>query len=771
MRAFLPVLVLSLIASAFAPAIAGEKKPEPPKKHRVETIDYGGFFGGSFVCAPGATFDNNTGIYSADSVAKGIVVQFSPYMEDGAIFDLDSLRIACAWQGGAPRLVGWWLNGQHGPTSNLTQVPLFATKGIGWAGPNGELADPRPDLVNPLPHPGPLPHDWARIKGYYRFGRETVFSYTVGACEVLEELALEKGDGAMAVARTFNLAPHDKALTVILADAEGAAAEADGVVSGGDPRAALAAAPAGAKLEVVDKLLVLRLPATAEKSAIKVLVAGKDSEPAKLAALAKSSAKPEDLAAKTKGGPALWKEVLTTKGTIGLDDNAYAVDAIGVPESNPWNAWIRPSAVDFIDATTAALACLNGDVFVISNIDSKLDNVQWRRFAAGLHAPLGLKIVDGQMYVSCRDGIYRLHDLDKDGEADYYELFNTDLLQTPSFHSFVCDLNTDPQGNFIFSVGGAIRAGGRGFQRLSPHQGAVLRLSKDGQKLDVIATGLRMPNGSAVSANGQITCSDNEGVWVPASPIHWVKDGDFLGCCSTAHGRETHPPKPLCFMPQRTDSSACSQVWVTSDKWGPLNGDLLHMSYGKAGLFLVYKEDVGGTMQGGVVRFPVQLSSSGIRGRFNPGDGQLYVCGLRMGQTTAVKDGGFDRIRYTGKPLRMAHSLSIKPNGVQLNFTAPLDTASASDAANYSVRQWNYKWTENYGSSHYSVAEPEKKAPDGDDVPIKSAKVSEDRKSVFLEIDGLKPVMQFAVKCKVKSDDDAVIDTEFMSTIHVVPAK
>jgi len=267
MRHILAAVSVCLFASVFA----GDAK-QPPKKHRVETIDYGGFFAGSFVCAPDAKYDNMTGTYTADSVAKGIVVQFSPNMEDGAIFDLDSLRISCAWQGGAPRLIGWWLNGQHGPTSQLTQPPLFATKNLGWAGPDGSLADPRADIINPLPRPGPLPRDWARIKGFYRHGRETVFSYTAGACDVLEQLALERGDNAIAVARNWTLAPHDKALTVVLADAEGEVSQADGVLSVGDLRAAIVAAPEGAKLEIAEKLLVLRIPAAKEISQVKVLV-------------------------------------------------------------------------------------------------------------------------------------------------------------------------------------------------------------------------------------------------------------------------------------------------------------------------------------------------------------------------------------------------------------------------------------------------------------------------------------------------------------------
>lgn len=757
----------TLLGTALAPLTAEDKKDKPAD---CELVDYGGFFAGSFVCAPGAKYDNNTGLYTADSVAKGIVVMFGNDMTDGAIFDLDSQRIACAWTGGAPRLVGWWLNGQHGPTSHLTRAPLFANAGVGWAGPDGSFADPRPDIINPLPRPGSLPAEWSRTKGYFRHGRETVFSYGVAGTAVLEQLSLEKGADAAAVARSFTIAAHAKPLTVVLADATGDGSESDGVTLAGDPRAAIAAAPAGAKLEVVEKRLVLRLPAAAEATNIKVLVTGKDVAPAALAALAKAAAKPADLTPKTKGGPSLWKEVLETKGTIGNADNAYAVDAIGLPEGNPWKAIMRPTALDlFADGKSAALSTLNGDIFVVSGLDAKLESVKWKRFAAGLHAPLGIKIIDGVVHVSVRDGIVRLRDLDGDGEADSYEMMGLDLLQSPSFHSFVCDLNTDPAGNFIFSVGGAIRAGGRGFQRLTPHMGTVMRMSKDGNKLDVVATGLRMPNGSAVRADGQITESDNEGVWVPASPIHWVKDGDFLGVQNTAHGRTIKPPQPITFMPQRTESSACSQQWVTSDRWGPFKDELIHMSYGKAGLFLVFHEEVEGMRQGGVVRLPVLLTSAALRGRFSAADGQLYVCGLGIGQSTAAKQGGFDRVRYTGKPVRLPRSMSVRANGLVVRFTTPLAPAAA-DPANFGVRQWNYKWTENYGSPWYSVADPNKTTNVGDEVAIKSAKLSADGLSMFLEIDGLKPVMQIAVKCKVATADGQAIDSEVMGTINKVPA-
>jgi glucose/arabinose dehydrogenase len=94
-----------------------------------------------------------------------------------------------------------------------------------------------------------------------------------------------------------------------------------------------------------------------------------------------------------------------------------------------------------------------------------LENVSWKRYAAGLFQALGLKIVDNQVYVLGRDQITRLHDLNNDGEADFYENFNNDMQVTPGFHEFAFDLQTDPDGNFYFSKGGPVNPGGSGWDR------------------------------------------------------------------------------------------------------------------------------------------------------------------------------------------------------------------------------------------------------------------------------------------------------------------
>jgi hypothetical protein len=214
------------------------------------------------------------------------------------------------------------------------------------------------------------------------------------------------------------------------------------------------------------------------------------------------------------------------------------------------------------------------------------------------------------------------------------------------------------------------------------------------------------------------------------------------------------------------DNSCGGHTWVTSDKWGPFKGEMLYLSYGKSSLFKVLKEKVGDTLQGGVVKFPLKFESGVMRARFSPKDGQLYLCGLKGWQTNGAKDGALHRVRYTGQPVTMPTTLRVTDQGIHLGFTAPLEAASAGDADNYAIQQYNYQWTSTYGSPEFKVSDPKVKGRDS--VEIKSAKVSDDRKSVFLEVPGLNPVMQMRIKMNLKSATGADISTEIGNTINLV---
>jgi hypothetical protein len=191
----------------------------------------------------------------------------------------------------------------------------------------------------------------------------------------------------------------------------------------------------------------------------------------------------------------------------------------------------------------------------------------------------------------------------------------------------------------------------------------------------------------------------------------------------------------------------------------------------------VLREEVNGQVQGGVVRFPVKLTSSAMRARFNTKDGQLYLAGLRGWQSNAAKEGGFDRIRYTGAAVTMPTGLHAGPSGMKISFTSPLDKESAENPDNYAVEVWNYKWTSNYGSGEFSTLpdapgqpkDPKKK--NHDPLTVKAAKLSEDGKSVLLEIEGMKPVMQMKITMRIAGADKSAVSYEIYNTIHEISSQ
>ena len=138
-----------------------------------------------------------------------------------------------------------------------------------------------------------------------------------------------------------------------------------------------------------------------------------------------------------------------------------------------------------------------------------------------------------------------------------------------------------------------------------------------------------------------------------------------------------------------------------------------------------------------------------MRGRFHPTDGQLYTCGLFGWSSNRTQPGGFYRVRYTGQPVNMPVKMKTTSDGIYLTFSEELDQDSASDSDNFSVEQWNYVWSKNYGSAHYSVENPKRKGQD--EVEVWETSLDNDGKTIFIEIEDLAPVMQMQISYTLKS--------------------
>jgi putative heme-binding domain-containing protein len=702
-----------------------------------------------------ATYEISNGDRS-NIVYKGIAIRLDPGpggISRGrvwALYDQDTMRFAAAWTGqGFIDWNGINFNGVHQVHPRIAgNVELSNPDVPAWANPtNGGFTDLR-GIRRDGRYYGPLPRGWVHYKGLYQYADKSVLSYTVGQAEILEAPGFEHAPALrnlLVFTRTLNIGRSPHALKMRVAPEGIAVALASGVGRG------------DVHILSSDGSTMLMVPAASTPLKIKLAMAS--VEKSRLAEIARKLAPPENLAEFTRGGPPRWPERLPARAVIGRDDGPFAVDSLPVPQSNPWLCQLRLSGFDFQNSGRRAAVCTwDGDVWTVDGIDRPEKGHTWRRIASGLFQPLGLKVVSDSIYVCCRDQIVRLHDLNGDGETDFYENFNNDHQVTEHFHEFAMELQTDADGNFYYA-----KAARHGLPALVPHHGTLLKVTKDGSRTEILATGFRAPNGVCLNADGTFFLSDQEGFWTPKNRINSVKRkgfyGNIWGYTNVTDPSDSAMEQPVCWLTNILDRSPAQLIWVDSRNpaWRPLQGALLCLSYGYGKVFLVLREVVAGQMQGGECALPLPRFPTGVmRGRFHPVSGQLYTCGLFGWAGDQTEPGGFYRVRATGKPLFLPIGLAAREGGMLMRFTDALDPRAAADASRYSAQVWSIRRSADYGSDHYGEQSLE----------IRAASLSGDGHSVFLEIPGVRSTRCMEIKYNIRGAGGEPVAGNIHNTIH-----
>lgn len=469
------------------------------------------------------------------------------------------------------------------------------------------------------------------------------------------------------------------------------------------------------------------------------------------------------------GGPARWPDVITTTPVTGPDNGPFAIDALTTPAANPWFARVRLTGHDFYDDGDRVAVCSwDGDVWMVSGLTTlnssandngskKTPQLKWKRIASGLFQPLGLKIVAGDIYVTCRDQLVILRDRNSDGETDFYECFNSDHQVTEHFHEFAMGLQRDEVGNFYYA-----KSARHALKAVVPHHGTLLRIPSDGSRTDILANGFRAANGVCLNPDGSFIVTDQEGHWNPKNRINWVREGGFYGNMFGYHDVTDESneamEQPLCWITNAFDRSPAELMWIDNEAWGPLNGTLLNLSYGYGKVYVVPHEEVDGQMQGGMCQLPIpQFPTGTARGRISPHDNGLYLSGMfAWGSSQQAQEGGFYRIRSTGRPSYLPVRLRTADKQLQLTFTDPVDARTAVDPKSYTIKVWSLKRTANYGSKHY----------DEHEIQVSSATVSSDSKTMTLTVPELAPTWCMEIKCRLKSPDGDSFERIIHNTIH-----
>ena len=694
---------------------------------------------------------------------KGIVVRLDSGpggVESGShwlMYEHDTMRVAGAWSGKFIDWEGIHFNGTHGRHPKVAgEVHFSNPTAPGFARPGYDserrFADDRV-IGRDGKHYGPLPNEWARFLGMYRFGNQTVIKYRVGDTEILESPSLAFINNRPVYTRTLNVGRRSEDMIIQVANIEGEDVALEGNV-------AIVSSPATGLIASTS----LDDASWSQDEAGNLRLSVKAGEPVNFSIshcpietnIAKELKdeiqqveQATDLSVFIQGGPSNYPEILTTRIIRGEESGPFAVDVFERPTNNPWNCQLRLTGLDFLsDGKTAIVSSWDGSLWrVIGFADPESKSLSWQRIAAGLFQPLGVKCVDDAIYVICRDQLVRLHDLNGDHEADWYENINSDHQVTEHFHEFAMGLQTDEDGNFYYA-----KSARHARKAVVPHHGTLLKVSRDGKQTEIIANGFRAANGVCINGDGSFVVTDQEGHWNPKNRINWVRPGEFYGNMFGYHDvdddSDSAMQDPLCWITNSFDRSPGELLWVTSDQWGPLKGSLLNFSYGYGKVYIVPHESVDGQMQGGMCEFPIEQFPTGVmRGRFHRQDGQLYCCGMFAWAGSQQKPGGLYRIRYTQKPVHLPIGLSATKGGVKIQFAGKIDPESAANVSNYSVNIWDLKRTKNYGSKHYNETR----------LQVQDATIQADGKTVSLSIPDIKPTWGMEIDYTLKSDSGKAI--------------
>lgn len=402
-----------------------------------------------------------------------------------------------------------------------------------------------------------------------------------------------------------------------------------------------------------------------------------------------------------------------------------------------------------------------GGVYLLEGLDAAdKSNITVKRIASGLAEPLGIEVVEGEIFVLQKHELTQLIDLNGDEIIDEYRAICNSWGVTADFHEFAFGL-LHKDGYFYATLSMAMRL--KDDEKQKPDRGRTIKISRDGT-YEAVNYGLRTPNGIGLGVDEEIFVTDNQGQWLPANKLIHVKEGEYHGMAWGLPDSMPEQPlmaQPAIWLPQDEIGNSPSEPILMQD--GPYRGQMLHGDVTHGGIKRDFLEKINGEYQGAVFRFTQGLEAGVNRLCWGP-DGALYVgeVGMVGGWSWNGKKYGLQRMKYNGKPTFEMLAVRAKPRGFEIELTEALQNGEEWQESDFFVQQWWYQPTENYGGSKMDLEK----------LKIARCSISNDRTRIYLEIPDLKEehVVYFRLPEKLESvSGQSLWSSEAWYTLNNIP--
>ena len=371
-----------------------------------------------------------------------------------------------------------------------------------------------------------------------------------------------------------------------------------------------------------------------------------------------------------------------------------------------------------------AIAIRKGEIWFAEKLST--EKPIYKKFASGLHEPLGLALHKGDLYTVQRTELTRMRDTDEDGRADEYLTHAKGWGVTGNYHEYAYGPAIDRAGNMWLALNCSI---GKGSNPNNQWRGWSLRVKPDGSWAPM-SGGFRSPSGIGTNLAGDVFATDQQGNWYATCPLMHVKHGTFHGHAdalqftklpgatfqveqplprnlTVAKAAKRMPvyQLPAVWFPYRKMGMSTTDILAdsTKGKFGPFAGQLFCGEFTMSFVSRVFLEKIDGEYQGACFRFREGLDCAALRLQWGA-DGSMYIGQSNRGwNSLGTKSYGLQRLQWTGKVPFEIKEMSAQRDGFRLVFTQSVDASTVINPKSYTVTSYTYPYQSKYGGEPMDV--------------------------------------------------------------------
>lgn len=420
-----------------------------------------------------------------------------------------------------------------------------------------------------------------------------------------------------------------------------------------------------------------------------------------------------------------------------------------------------PTALAWRDSGEMYVASLKGRALQILDSDQDGLGDRFSVISDDLPAPYGLAVNANSLDILCKTSLIRLtpNTYTHRAEAIWNQVVVADGWgYTSDYHDWAVGLVRDPDGGYYIALPcqqddrspAAAKLRGQAL-KLVPYQSAETSRS---YRIESVSAGLRFPMGLALSREGDLFATDNQGNYNPFNELNHLQFGKRYGFINKLEAKPGFAPafespavnlphpwtrsvNGLCFL--ETPKERASEGQATA--FGPFEGDLIGCEYNGLSLIRMSLQKVNGQFQGAAYMFsrtPAKDEATfegPVCCAVSP-DGALYVGSIHdSGWGGGQNTGSIVRLQPDGELPLGIDEVRATPFGFEIVFTQPVEPKLAVNKTNYNIRSYRRVSTPAYGGDDQDEqSETTEKVSLSDDCKTASVTLKDLREGCVYEI-------------------------------------